>query len=80
MFVGGRFAFNDVDSSEILFGVIQDLDYSSSVSGLVEASTRLGEQVKLYIEAQFFNSDEAKDPMFQFRRDSYFEVSAEYYF
>jgi len=80
IFVGGRFAFNDVASSEILFGVIQDFDYGDSRSGLIEVNTRVGSNIKLYIEGRFFESDDERDPLYVFRQDSLIEVSAEFYF
>jgi hypothetical protein len=80
IFAGGRLAFNDVDSSEILFGVIQDLDYSDSRSGLIEVNTRVGSNIKLYLEGRFFESDDQRDAVYALRQDSLIEVSAEYYF
>jgi len=80
LFIGGRFAFNDAASSEILFGVIQDFDYGDSRSSLIEVNTRVGSNIKLYIEGRFFESDDERDLLYVFRKDSLIEVSAEYYF
>lgn len=80
LFVGGRLSFNDMASSEVLFGITQDLDHSASYSALVEASTRIGDATKIYFEVWLFDSDNPADPIYSLRRDNYLEVSIEYYF
>lgn len=49
VFVGGRIAFNDVQSTEILFGYIADREDDSSL-GLLEASRRVGESGQITLE------------------------------
>ena len=51
LFVGGRSALNDENSSELLLGVIVDLSYDST-SLRLEGSRRLGNSLKLNVEAQ----------------------------
>ena len=80
LFVGGRLAMNDADSTEILFGMTQDLDHSSTRSMLLEAETRLGESVKLNVEGLLFSSDDEDNLSYQFRRDDYIQVSLYYYY
>ena len=80
LFLGGRFTFNDEASTELLFGVISDQDYSGSYAGFLEASRRFGEATKVYLEARFFESDDPIDPLFQIRQDSFVELTVEYYF
>ena len=80
LFTGGRLAFNDAGSTEILFGISQDLDFASSHLGFIEASTRIGESGKLYLESRYFSTNSNEDPLFQIRQDSYIELSYEYYF
>ena len=80
LFFGGRWALNDVASSEVLFGIVQDLDDSGGTNALVEASTRIGDRIKVYFEVRLFGSEEPRDPFYQIRRDSYAELSLEYYF
>ena len=80
LFVGGRLAMNDADSTEILFGMTQDLDHSSTRSMLLEAETRLGDSVKLNVEGLLFSSDDEDNLSYQFRRDDYIQVSLYYYY
>lgn len=80
VFVGGRFSWNDMASSELLMGITQDLDNSRSASGKLEANTRLGEAAKVYFEVWYFDSDNPTDPFYPLRKDSFVEVSVEYYF
>lgn len=49
VFVGSRIAFNDVQSTELLIGVIEDREDDSSF-GLIEASRRMGENGQLSLE------------------------------
>ena len=80
LFVGGRFTVNDEASTELLFGIIRDLDYSASYAGFLEASRRFGDGTKIYLEARIFDSEQPIDPLFQIRDDSYLELTIEYYF
>lgn len=80
LFVGGRFTLNDVASTELLFGVIGDLDNSDSYAVFLEGSRRFGDATKVYVEARFFDSEEPLDPLFQIRHDSFVELTIEYYF
>ncbi len=79
VFVGARFAFNDVQSSEVLAGLFYDVDLQSR-SLRVEASRRLGSSWKMSVEAQFFNQINPQDPLFAFRQDDYLQLEAAYYF
>ena len=79
-FLGGRLTLNDEASTELLLGVVRDGDFSGSYGGFLEASRRLGEATKIYLEARFFGSDDPLDPLFQIRRDSLVELTIEYYF
>ncbi|WP_320837909.1 hypothetical protein [Zhongshania sp.] len=80
MFSGGRLSLNDIASTEILFGVSQDLDDSNSRSAVIEASTRLGDTMRLIAELYHFRSKRTDDPLYSIRRDSYVELGLEYYF
>ena len=79
LFFGSRLAFNDVDSSEILFGFGYDLDFDST-SVLMEASTRIGDSVKISLDARFFDSSEPEDPTYLVRRDDHFQLTAQYFY
>jgi len=76
---GIRLALNDMPSSELLAGVITDLDGSGSLCSL-EASRRLGEFWKIFITARFFNTIAADDVLYQLRQDDYVRLQIRYYF
>jgi hypothetical protein len=77
---GARWVFNDIDGTEVLFGVVQDLDYSNVRSGFVEASSRINDHWKWRLDAYLFSSDEPTEVSFLLRRDDYVQFSLEYYF
>lgn len=78
--IGSRIVFNDIDGTEILFGVIQDLEESSSRMALIEASSRISDNWKWQLDAYFMSSDLPTDPLYQVRRDDFVELSLEFYF
>tara|TARA_B100000809_G_scaffold84307_1_gene82735 strand:- start:9 stop:1184 length:1176 start_codon:yes stop_codon:yes gene_type:complete len=80
IFIGARFTFNDIQSTDLLVGYSQALDYSDSYSAFVECSRRLGDVWKLTVDARLFHSDRESDPVYQFNNDDYASVSLEYFF
>lgn len=80
VFVGWRLALNDAAGSEVLFGVIQDLDRSSSRSAYLEASTRLSDRFRLKVDGWFFASQDPDDLVYWLRKDDYIQLTLEYYF
>ena len=74
-----RFALNDAQSTEILMGVINDLD-EPIMSSFIEASRRLGDEFKLTIEARAFNKTVAGRPLHDFRQDDFIQVDLGWYF
>lgn len=80
LFVGGRLALNDAESTEVLFGMSQDLDHMATRSILLEAETRLGDSMKLNVEGLLFNSADDDNLSYQFRQDDYIQLSLEYYY
>lgn len=80
LMLGTRLVFNDVDGTEILMGLVQDLDYSGVRSGFIEASSRLNDNWKWRVDAWLFSSDEMNEPSYLVRRDDYVQLSLEYYF
>ncbi len=80
IFVGWRLALNDVAGSELLFGVLQDLDRSDSRSARLEASMRLTNSLRLRLNGWLFQSDDVSDVLYNLRRDDYIELSLDYYF
>ncbi len=79
LFAGLRFAFNDVQSSEVLAGVIVDTD-NQSKSFRVEASRRLGDSWKLTGEMQLFADIDDGDPLKIYETDDYLLVELARYF
>lgn len=79
LFGGLRFAFNDVQSTEILAGFIVDTE-NNSQSFRVEASRRLGESWKLTGELQSFTNIDDNDPLAVFAQDDYLLLELARYF
>jgi hypothetical protein len=79
LFLGLRLTANDVQSSELLTGIIHDLDSSAMMFNL-EASRRLGAAWKLAAQARFWFGIPAADPLFDFSRDDYVELNLARYF
>lgn len=80
LFFGARWVLNDVDGTEVLVGVIQDLDFSNSNSTFIEASSRINDNWKWRIEARMFNVSDSQDIVYSIREDDYIEMSLEFYF
>lgn len=79
LFAGVRVAMNDVQSTELLTGIIQDLDSNARLFNL-EASRRLGSSWKLSLEARWFIDVPADDLLYGLRRDDYLQAELAYYF
>jgi hypothetical protein len=77
--VGLRLALNDVQSSELLIGIVQDRRSDARFLNL-EASRRLGKAWKLSAEARAFAHIPASDPFYSIRRDDYLQVELGWYF
>lgn len=77
--VGARLALNDVNSTELLAGVIYDLDFEGA-SFQVEASRRVGDFWKLSLDGRIFSSDDPRDLISAFEKDSHLQFTAEMYF
>ena len=79
LYFGSRLAMNDVNSMEILGGLSYDFDFNS-VSLLVEASRRFGNNIKASIDVRLFNSSDPADPIFFFRRDDHVQLTLQYFY
>ncbi len=77
--VGLRVAFNDVQSSELLAGVVIDRDNSTRFFN-IEASRRIGDNWKLELEARIFSNVDENDLQFVFRKEDYLQLSLARYF
>ena len=74
-----RWALNDTQSTEVLLGIITDLD-ESEITSFIEASRRLGNEFKLTIEARSFSNTSANSPLHNFRQDDFVQVDLGWYF
>lgn len=80
LMLGSRLVLNDVNGTEVLLGLVQDLDHSNSRSGFVEASSRINDNWKWRVDARIFSTDEPSNLLYGLRNDDNIEVSLEYYF
>lgn len=74
-----RWALNDEQSTEVLLGIISDLDESETTS-FIEASRRLGDSFKLTLEARTFNNTVANRPLHDFRQDNFIQADIAWYY
>ncbi len=77
--IGARFALNDAQSTDLLLGIISDVD-DNKPSLSLEASRRLTDHMKLNIESRIFKETTVSDPGNAFRNDDYIQIELEYYF
>lgn len=80
VFIGSRIAFNDAESSEFLVGLTQDLDSSGTQNILLEASTRVGSDIKVNFDIFLPMSDDTSNVSSQFKRDDYIQIGVNYYY
>ena len=79
VFTALRLAFNDEASTDILFGIIQDLDKPTRTFFL-EANRRRSDNITLGIEGSaFFNVDD-QDSQFPLRKDSFVQLDLTYHY
>jgi hypothetical protein len=74
-----RLSFNDAQSSEVLFGMITDLD-NQAVAGFIEASRRLGSSFKAELELRTFNNTRSGQLLHSFRDDDFIQLRLGWYF
>jgi hypothetical protein len=75
---GLRLAVNDMDDSNILLGVIRDIDYGSTIIA-VEASRRLGDSIRINLDASFFINMDIRDPGFSLSQDNFIKLEMVWY-
>lgn len=76
---GLRLAVNDANSTEILLGMIYDFRLESKMIAL-EASSRVGDNVKVNLESSFFFDMSDKDPIHGLADDDFVKLEIVYYF
>lgn len=75
-----RWAKNDENDTNVLFGVIADKDDNSRLYS-IEASRRIGESWKLNFEARLFKGIKINDPVLSsLRQDDFVQLELAYYF
>ena len=79
LFIGSRLAFNDVQSSEILFGMGADLDHNA-VSFIMEATRRFGEDYKVNLDIRLYQSNDPFDGLYSIKDDDHLQLTVERYF
>jgi hypothetical protein len=77
--LGSRLVFNDVQSTEILFGVILNRQHSDKVYS-IEASRRLTDNWKISLEGRIFSGLRPSTPFYSLRNDDYLQVELAYHF
>jgi len=79
LMVGMRLAFNDVQSSEALFGVTADPVIGAHALFL-EASRRIGDQAKIELEVRAFGGPTKDVALHGIRNDDYVQLNLAWYF
>jgi hypothetical protein len=79
LFVGTRVALNDAQSTQILAGLIEDLDGRGS-SYLIEASRRVAADWVVETTVRGFSGIPHDDPLAPFNSDSYLQISVQRHF
>ena len=77
--VGARLAFNDIQSTEVLMGIVVDRDNGGKFFN-VEASRRLSDNWFLELQGRFLFDQARTDPAFSLHRDDYIELFISYNF
>ncbi len=77
--LGIRLTFNDINSTDLVAAIVQDLDNHSNYFYL-EGSRRLGDYVKLSLEARGVSNVAAGDPLQLFEGDNYIQLELAFYF
>jgi len=79
VFLGLRWAANDVDGAELLTGVVGDWKNGTRFFNL-EASRRVGNDWKIGLQARFWDNVDDSDTVFGLRNDDYIEFKVSRYF
>jgi len=76
---GLRLTANDAASSEVLIGAILDLENGTKLIS-IQGSRRIGDRVKLTIDAGFFIDPDPQDILFDLRRDDFLRLQLAVFF
>lgn len=75
---GVRLVVNDMADTTLLCGLIRDLDSGSTIFG-IEGSRRVGDAVRINLDASFFIDMASEDPAFAFAKDDFIKLEVVYY-
>ena len=88
LFLGGRLSLNDIDSSEVVFGVNWDIETNEQLY-VLEASKRIAESLKIYVDVFVITGSESPPDFGEFNaeyktaafsKDDYIQLELVYYF
>lgn len=79
VFTGVRLGFNDIQSTDFLFGTIVDLEHSTKLIS-VEGSRRVGNSWKVELEARLFRDVDQVELLYFFRQDSFAKATISKFF
>ncbi|HEY9034709.1 MAG TPA: hypothetical protein VIN71_12275 [Pseudomonadales bacterium] len=79
VFVGTRFALNDIASTEFVAGLIIDLD-DQTTSASFEGSTRIGNSIRIALNVYLFENVDENSAFYAFRKDDQIEAKFTWYF
>lgn len=77
--LGIRCSMNDAAGSELLLGVVKDMD-KSTLFYTLEASRRFGDWFRLELSGLLFGRVDSTDPLALYSEDSFIQLEAKYYF
>ena len=77
--LGMRVTLNDINSTDFLAAVVQDVDRNSRFF-FVEASRRLGDAFKLSLNARGVDNVDEGDPLQSYERENFLQVELAYHF
>jgi len=78
LFLGTRLSGNDIAGSELLAGIVVDLDHQGYFSS-IEASRRIGNAGKLAVELRLFGGGDAQDALQSLEKDDYLQLEYTFY-
>jgi len=77
--LGLRFALNNEQSTEALIGFIIDADNQSQLF-TIEASQRIGDNIKIELEARVFTNTDINDITYSYRDDDHIKLGISYFY
>ena len=79
IFIGARLEFNDLQSSNILMGMGNDLDHNAFTL-IIEATSRIGDDFIASFDLRLLQSNEENDLLYNLSHDDHLQLSLVWYF